>query len=634
MNLDKHVRSVTAFCAMALFISLCVPGSGAAEDKPAPFSGNIKFEKYYSDYDVNADGTYTLVREVRIAVLTEQGIKAANHTGFSYSTSLDELQILSACTLKKDGRRIDVPAENIQEREAVAEGGPMFSDIKTKFIIFPDVTVGDSVAFSFKLSRKTALFPGHFSFAAAYNKFVIYDDARDSVRVPLNSLDLRVFASGVEGGRVADENGHARWVWTLKNHEIVLPELGAVDPLDHGPSIVVSSFRDYGAIAAAYEERARPKAAVTDKIRTLAAELTAGVEDRREKAKILYTWVAQNIRYAGNYMGIGSVVPHDVDLVLANRLGDCKDHTALFQALLAAVGIESTPVMINSGDSFKLPEVPALRPLNHVITYIPSLDLYTDPTSEFTPFGLLPIGVCGKPAIHTANFTGLSRTPAVSHNANQSSMKMVLKIHEDGSADGETNNRETGALSTGVRALMTQIRPNVEDRLVRAVLEKSGYTGTGTLVKDDPKKMADSYAYGLKFHLANAINAPGPGALTIHSVFPGGHPLAEVISGLNMPERTLDFGCMGDVVSEEYTIEFPKSINIVAIPKDVHLSQGPARYDATYSREGNTITVVRRFEDRTEGPVCPPQVDNEFRPMARGILKDLKSQLIYQPAEG
>jgi transglutaminase-like putative cysteine protease len=32
--------------------------------------------------------------------------------------------------------------------------------------------------------------------------------------------------------------------------------------------------------------------------------------------------------------------------VLKTRYGDCKDQTALMQAMLAAVGIESTPALV------------------------------------------------------------------------------------------------------------------------------------------------------------------------------------------------------------------------------------------------------------------------------------------------
>jgi len=509
----------------------------------------------------------------------------------------------------------------------------MYSDIKTKVIIFPDVAVGDKVGYSYKLVEKEALFPGHFSMTQSFSNLIAFDDVRISVSVPANSLDLRVFAAGVEGGLAEDREGRRQWVWTYKNQEIATPEYGSVAPIDYGPRIIVSTFKDYGALSEGYEKRARPKSAVTEKVRSLAAELTREVTDKREQAKILYTWVAKNINYAGNCFGVGSVVPHDVDMILDNRLGDCKDHAALLQALLLAKGIESAPVLINAGSSYKLPEVPSITVLNHVINYIPSLDLYADSTSEYTPFGLLPQDEAGKPVIQTANFIGIRQTPIPNYTSNNSSMKMVLHFNEDGSADGETNNEETGILSGPMKAGMAEIQPNMEDLLVRYIIAKSGYTGTGTLIKADPHQLSDRYTYGSKYHIANAINLPGPGAINIGPVFPSEVSISDAVMTLNIPERTLNFGCIGGVSIEEYTFDLPKNVKIMSIPKEAHLADSRTRYDSTYQQKGNTVIVLRKFEDRTPGPVCTPEDDKQFRPMARNILKDLKAQIIYQPMD-
>jgi transglutaminase-like putative cysteine protease len=617
---------------VALSVAIIPVGVKAEDSKSSPYNGNFKFQKYHANYDVNADGTHTETHDNIIDVLTEEGVKSANQVDISYSESLQEVAILSAYTLKKDGHRIDVPPANIQERAAVAGGGPMYSDIKTKVIIFPDVAVGDKVGYSYKIVQKQALFPGHFSMTQAYSKFWVYDDVVVKVSVPANSLKLRVFAAGVQGGRTKDRDGRMQWVWTYKNLEIATPEYGSVDPIDYGPRIVVSSFKDYGAIAAAYEERAKPKAAVTDKVHALADELTRGVNNQREQAKILYAWVAKNIHYAGNSLGIGSVVPHDTNMILDNKLGDCKDHAALLQALLAAKGIESTPVLLNSRSSYKLPEVPSLRALNHVINYIPSLDLYADSTSEYTPFGLLPVSESGKPVIQTTNFTGIRQTPLTNYKTNTSHMTMVLHVHEDGSADGETNNEETGILSSGIKAYMARVEPNKEDLLVRNIIAESGYTGTGTLMKGNPQDLSDDYTYGGKYHLTNAMNMPGPGALYIVPVFSHALMISDVVAVLNTPEPKLDSGCYGGISTEEYTLDLPKNVKILALPKDTHLTNSNVRYDSSYRQEGSTITISRKYEDRTPGPVCTPQDDKVFRPLARDILKDLRAQIIYQPA--
>ena len=234
--------------------------------------------------------------------------------------------------------------------------------------------------------------------------------------------------------------------------------------------IAAATFKDYAALAAAYNVRAKVKSEPTDSIRKLANDLTRNAHTPREQAKALYDWVARNVKYAGNGVGIGSVVPHAADVVLANRMGDCKDHAALLQALLAAKGIGSTPVLISAGSAYTLPEVPCIDVFNHVIIYIPSLDLYADSTSEYTPFGSLPVGDQGKPVVQTADFRGIRRTPVVKWDADGQNATTVINIHADGSADGETEVEAKGELAETARFGMTYLQPNMEDSVMRQTL--------------------------------------------------------------------------------------------------------------------------------------------------------------------
>ena len=82
----------------------------------------------------------------------------------------------------------------------------------------------------------------------------------------------------------------------------------------------------------------------------------------------------------------GGFVPHPAEEVLANEYGDCNDLAILLEALLRAAGIESAPALINLGDSYTLSTIGVSSPLNHVITYLPTLDLYATgpPSSTFS----------------------------------------------------------------------------------------------------------------------------------------------------------------------------------------------------------------------------------------------------------
>jgi len=623
--------------ARSIFLSFLIGASAVllssfparADDAKKDFAGYTKYVWYHAHYDVNPNGTHVETHAWALKVLTEQGVSAANHSSVSFSDRLQTLELLSAYTLKQDGRKINVPAGNYQDETNTGRGNanPMFSDIRTKTVAFPDVAAGDTVVLSYKVTQKEATFPGNFSLLQSFSKFEVYDEVQISLSAP-TSLGLRVYSRGVEGGEAPSTDGRHNWAWSYRNQQVATPEDGSVSSLDYGPLIVATTFKDYAAVAEAYNARAKAKSEPTDHIRKLANDLTRNAHTPREQSKALYDWVSHNIKFAGNCVGNGSVVPHDVDVVLANRMGDCKDHTALLQALLAAKGIASTPVLINAESAYTLPEAPCIEAFDHVISYIPSLDLYADSTSEYTPFGSLPAVDAGKPVVHTAGFTGIRHTPTANWKDNGSHTTTVLNIHPDGSADGETEVDAMGESAERTRYGMTYVQPNMEDSMVRGALAANGFTGTGILIKGDLKDLTDLYRYGSKYKISDAMNLPGPGAIYIRSPF--GSSVSRVLESANEPDPTVDFGCMGDYSKEEFTIHLPKDVKVRAMPRNVEIKGKYQTYKATYELKGNTITAVREMEDHTPGPVCAPAVEAEYKKFAMGVRKDLRAQLLYE----
>ena len=172
--------------------------SHAADSDAQPFVGYTKFLRYRAHYDVNADGTHVETHEWAERVLSEQGISQANRASVSFSDRLESADIVAAYTLKKDGRRVDVPATNFQEESNKGKGNasPMFSDIRTKTVAFPDVAVGDTVVFSYKVTQREATFPGNFSMIQSFSKFQAYDDVQVGLSAP-KSLAMHLYARGV-----------------------------------------------------------------------------------------------------------------------------------------------------------------------------------------------------------------------------------------------------------------------------------------------------------------------------------------------------------------------------------------------------------------------------------------------------
>ena len=618
-----------------LTIGLSGPAARATASKPAeskPFAGYTKYAWYRARYEVNADGTDVETYDIGTKVLSQQGIAQANQTSINYSDTLQQARILAAYTLKSDGRRIDVPVSNFQEQISQGRAGnlPMFSDVRSKTVAFPDVAVGDTVVISYQILEKTAMFPGNFAVTETFPSTDVFDAGEVTITAPA-SLPLYVYQRGVDGGEVKHTGGSARriWRWTYKNHNVVAQEDHAVSALDYDPVIVATTFKDYGAVAAAYNARAQPKAAVTPRVTQLAEQLTKNVTSTRAQAKAIYDWVAVNIQYANNEAGIGSVVPHAADLVIANRMGDCKDHTTLLKALLAAKGIASVPVLINAAPTYSLPPV-ASPNFDHMISYIPTLNLYADSTSRFTPFGALPISDSDKPVVHTIDFAEIERTPASGYRDNKVDTTTDLTIHANGDAEGSTTVSESGSVSDGLRAEAQYIDPTMKERMVRQALEHSGFVGTGTMTMSDPTDLSDKSEIAVHFALTDAYTIPGPAALNVSSPMSGaGSAVARFLSSAN-EQHTVNFQCAGIAVKEHYVMKLPATLKVLALPPNVELHNKILSYRATYELKGSAVLASRELEDRTPTNVCTPADAAAAKDFIRSVRHDLRAQILYQ----
>ncbi|MDR7098708.1 transglutaminase-like putative cysteine protease [Lysobacter niabensis] len=617
-------------CGLAMLLWLVGGVAFAGEKDEAP-EIYAKTERYNIEYNVNADGSYDESREWAVKVVAEQAVEYLKTASISYSTSIQKADVLAAYTLKADGRRVDVPKSGfqVQTNGGQGDGGPAFSDVTTMTVLFPEVAVNDTVVFSYRLTGSKPMFDGHFSTVESFNPANYMGDVHIRVEAPASlwtqqrAWQLKEVRSGQKGDRKFVE-----WSWQNRNPVKSGRKNWSVYDIEQSPGFAYSTFRDYASIARAYGERAQPKAAVTPRIQELADKVSAGQQGDREIARALYDWVATNITYAGNCIGLGAVVPRDTDFVLDNRMGDCKDHATLLQALLSAKGIASQQALINAGGSYALPKVPVVSMVNHVITYIPSMDLYLDSTSSDTPFGMLPVSSAGKPVLLVQQYRDGARTPPVPVGSNRQRMKSTLKIEANGSISGQTEVAVEGLYAALSRAGFRNVSEEQRKDMVKNYFQGTGHDASGNVGWDDPKPLLDKHAFHAQFAIKEVLAVPG--AFQIRAPFfsiAGVDHFAQ--QGNDEVDEHFESACGSGHSEEEYTYEFAKELKVLAIPPNVSLSSDAASYEATYELEGNLLKVRRVLDDRTPGPTCSPEYNTKYAALMKQVLSNLKSQVVY-----
>ena len=615
-------------------IAAWVATSPCANAQAAEFQPNFTVLSDDIVYNVNADATSTTDETEVIRLNTDQAVKQRGQIPLRYSTSLEGLTVKEAYTTTKDGKRIDVAPDKIMEQQSAASAGaPMFDDSKVKTVIFPAVEIGSTVTLHTLRTQHKPIFPGQFSLVEYFNDQEEIRSAAVTLHAPA-SLKLYMDAPGMSGGQVgSDKPDTQTWHWTLENQPAHEPELGSVASNDHSPHVIVTTFPSFAAVGTAYQDRAAPKAAVTPAVQTLADQLTKGISDPRAQAETLYNWVSTHIRYVAIMLKYGGIVPHDADSILKSEYGDCKDHVTLLQALLAAKGIKSTPVLVNSGDFYSLPNVAApLGVFDHVITYLPDLKLYADSTAGLARFGTLPANEMGKSALMVDDGSGSGKIvvlPMGSPDSTREQITTHLTLDGDGDVKGTSEVNTSGMFDWLSRGLFASLAPGLESQVAGRIIALTGQNGTGNYQHGDVHDLTQPLVYRTEFQLPGYAQFPGPGAIQVPLGLDGFSNIASTFEEFAPESRDFAMPFLSRRVTQTTIITLPDSVKVANLPKPVKIVSPYGMYASSYVADGHSITVTRDLTISMQSVLVQPDQYLELRKLALAVTRDMRTQLVY-----
>ncbi|HET9019196.1 MAG TPA: transglutaminase-like domain-containing protein, partial [Acetobacteraceae bacterium] len=395
----------------------------------------------------------------------------------------------------------------------------------------------------------------------------------------------------------------------------------ALGPYDRLPRVFISSEPDYAAFARDYAALVRPHARVTPRLQALADRIAGAAPARREQARLLYEWVNAHVRYVALYLGDGALEPHDAGTVLANGWGDCKDHVVLLQALLAARGIASEPVLLNLGNSYTLSGPPTLAQLNHAITWLPEFGLYADSTTLLAPFGTLPFSEYGKPVVHAvAAGQVLRHIPALPPGIAAMDLRTAATLHEDGSIEGSTVTHASGPFAIQLRRDAAWVQATGEGA-ASSQLQALGDEGSGRFAFDPPERLDATYAVSGHFALEarpDLLDGDGfapPAGLRLLSR-PGDVLLLP--AGMRGLADDAPVPCYSGRQTEEVALTLPPGRTLARVPPEVRIDADGVSYRGTWTLLGGTLTHRAVLAVRTRDVLCSGA---QRRAMAAALIR-------------
>jgi tetratricopeptide (TPR) repeat protein len=616
---QQRFRLLTAALALSALLGL---GSPAHAAEPAT-SFTLATDTVLT---VRPDFSSEKVIKVRVKLLGEAAVTGVGQHSLNFHESQQKLEVLEAYTEKEDGRRIPVEPASIFTRDAASGAALVLQrDFKSTTIIFPDIAVGDTLVFAYRLTTRGGVLGRH------------VDDVHVFPRqMPLAASTLRVVAPKSAGLKIAvsgDGLAHTSVEATDSVTHVVnyappprvAPEAGETSLLDRDPRVIVSTFADYEDLGRSWVAMADSRSRVTPEIQALADQITGGITDRRAQAEAIDRWVKRNIRYVALYLDAAAGwIPHEPNEIIKLRYGDCKDHATLMGALLAAKGIASEAVVINAGNVYTLPQVAVRGYFNHMIIYLPEFGLYDDPTVGTAAFGVLGQGDYDKPVLRmSANGVRLDHTPPMRSQDHVSKNETRITVAADGTMTGETRETGTGVFGSGLRGTIATIQHNGADKSAETQLKTHGWKGSGRFVLPRALDLADPFALTGEFKLAPAAGREVTFPVGLMTrVRPGNY-----LAGSRLEGRKHPFVCFAGRQIEEIELTFAAGLTLPAAPQGRAIENSRFSYAAQYRLEGRTLKVRREFVSKVVGQVCAPEVEADAASVIKAVAADLNTKI-------
>ena len=614
----KNIYLTVLICSNFLLLA----NSSFAEIYQPPFT----VEKLHFHFKVNPNGSYTETREKITRINNKYGVDEYSSHRFKYIGDQEKLQIVDAFTTSAEGKKISLSKNWIKKHNPNGSSRKI-SDDKKVTIIFPDVSIGSRLYSKIKIHHFNPSTKGEFSIKHSLFQALTYENVEISIEA-LKPTKLFTQSRGFEGGIHFENKQTVQYKFIGKKLEAIRDEEGSIDEHDISPYLVVSTFPSYIEIGLSYDRVAKLRSQVTPDIQKLSTELTLGLTAEKDKAKVLYNWVSKNIRYVSTPIGAGRIQPHPADEVLRHRYGDCKDHVALLEAMLKAAGIPSVAALINSGESFDLPDGAAdYYPLNHVITYLPTLDLYVDSTAQLAPFGTLPDVIMDKPTVLTSQ-AKIGRTPSMLAKDNSVRSEIHMTMNGDGSITGKTVAKMTGSLEIESRSNRYGDDQAGEEKVVRDLFYRFNEIGDGKLSYTDPEDLNSAYEVRSTFTLDSIVDATRNGAFRVPVGLAPGR-IAAYTSYRPINQRRMPYVCDSHTDEDNYQITVPTQLQITQLPEDTYFNDGERAYQSHYSLDKQVITVQRKLTTQMPSRVCNSEQYEKWKKLLTLIRKDQQALIIF-----
>ncbi len=549
---------------------------------------------------VNPDNTGVSQFHYLIKVLNERGKEEFAEAQIEYDSTFEKVELVYARTIKPDGSVVNVGSRHIRDVSKYMNF-PLYSNARVFIISFPEVASGACLEYKLSVRRSELINKKDFILGYPLQATEPILSADFTVSLPkdrrLNIKDINKQYSDF-GARldpvISRGDDRLTYSWHFKDIPQIIPEAAMPPNVRINPTILMSTFESWEEVYKWWWGLAKDKIAADAGIKEKVSSLIKSGASDEEKARAIYDFCAQNIRYVAVEYGQAGHEPHKASDIFTNKYGDCKDQAVLLVTMLQEAGLKAHLVLIGTKKYYNLDtELPGVL-FNHAIACVELRDktVFLDPTAQTASFGDLPVEDQGRRVlVFSPQGYTVADTPEYKAEHNLIEQKLEIKVNADETISAKKYNFTRGFYDQAQRYWLLYTQPQlVRDTLASAAQSVSIGAVLDNYAAENVSNLDKPVTLNYSFHGQEYFTPAGK-----MRILP---QLASVDTSLvsrNTRRYPLDLSFLN--IKESATeIRIPDGFRLKEMPEGLAQKSPWFKFDIEYSFKNNKITCKEKIQ--------------------------------------
>lgn len=363
-------------------------------------------------------------------------------------------------------------------------------------------------------------------------------------------------------------------------------------------------------------------------LKQLSDSLTRSQEGDDAKAKSIFNWVQNNIRYIAFSDGYGGFIPRNPDDIYDKRFGDCKDMSTLLVSLLTQAGLNAYHTWVGTDTRpYSYYELPTPQVDNHMIaTYINAQGerIFLDATDNYLEFGFPSAGIQGKEVLIglSENQFIVDTVPTIPPEKNAEYDKVVLEL-EGTKLQGKGELELTGYLASDFKRMKD--RANASD--FEKKFAKAFYKGSNkyknesleVIFENEPLKARMNYTFSLEDYVKMIDEE-----IYINMNLSKQFSQIQIDKKQNIPY----FNEFQNYLKKDFFFNIPDGYELVFLPESKRIEIPELSFELDYKVEENGIRYT--FEHQINVLKLPVERVSDWNKNTEEMLKQFDQVIILK----